>query len=67
MMALKTLIVIDDGKIDYWGRRIYRNLYTGKEYADVDGKLHMMTSEGEPLSPINNKVIYKDNKCGCKS
>lgn len=59
---MKTLFMIYDGKIDYWGRRIYRNLYTGKEYADVDGILHTMTHEGEPLSPIKNKIIFKDNQ-----
>lgn len=64
-MIKPKMILVDDGKEDSWGRRLYRNLYTGKIYVDVDGVIHTMTKVGEPLSPLKYKkgeIIFKDNR-----
>lgn len=38
---------------DSWGCPVYSDLNnSNKEYVVVDGKLHTMTKEGEPLSPV---------------
>ena len=56
--------MVDDHKTDYWGRKLYRDLFSGKEFVMVDGRLHTMTAEGEPLSPLKyrkGQIIFKDN------
>lgn len=63
-MAKPKIILIDDGKEDYWGRHLYRNLYNGKQYVEVDGVIHTMTRSGEPDSPLKYKkgeIIFKSN------
>jgi hypothetical protein len=63
-MAKPKIILIDDGKKDYWGRHIYRGLYNGKVYVEVEGVIHTTTSQGEPLSPLKYKkgeIIVQDN------
>lgn len=37
---------------DDWSRKLYKSTKTGIIYAEVDGYLHTITSEGEPCSPI---------------
>jgi len=39
-------------RTDYWSRDLYKSTKTGTIYADVDGVLHPITDEGEPLYPI---------------
>ena len=41
---------------DYWGRKVYENVKTKRIYKEVDGKLHSVTNEGEPLDPIKSNI-----------
>jgi hypothetical protein len=63
-MVEPKIILIDDGKTDFWNRKLYRSLYSGVLYVAVDGIIHSMTEEGEPFAPIKYKegeIIFKNN------
>ncbi|MDD5353146.1 MAG: hypothetical protein PHS93_08315, partial [Candidatus Omnitrophica bacterium] len=46
---------------DSWGRKVYHDLDNNKYYVDVDGVLHTMTDEGEPIHPIEMDVNLNKN------
>ncbi|MFD1676100.1 hypothetical protein [Alicyclobacillus fodiniaquatilis] len=41
---------------DYWGRKLYKNVENKRIYADVDGRLHTTTQEGEPDCPLRSDI-----------
>jgi len=45
-------------RTDSNGNFIYKDI-NGKMYQDVEGVIHDVTNEGEPLSPVHNVVIKK--------
>ena len=56
----------DDSPVKYvgsddWGRGLYKG-DDGKTYVDVDGILHTMSAQGEPLAPAENLKPTKDYK-----
>jgi len=55
---MKTLICerIPD---DDWGRKRIKNIETKRIYADVDGKWHTTSKDGEPDCPLNNPIEIK--------
>lgn len=56
MGKLKILKVKYIGEDD-WGRRTYQNVENhSRIYKDVDGIMHTTSKDGEPDSPILNKV-----------
>jgi hypothetical protein len=42
---------------DDWGRKLFQNEATGTIYAEVDGRLHTRTADGEPSAPVSNIMI----------
>lgn len=50
--------------MDDWSRDLYKG-NDGKTYVDVDGALHTMTNDGEPISPVKDlkdlNVVDKRN------
>lgn len=56
---IESIKLIEDSPIevsyegeDYWNRGLYRSADTGRVYASVNGVLHVLTEEGEPLMPL---------------
>ena len=43
---------------DTWGRRIWKDLSTNKNYKEVDGVLYTTTSSGEPDMPLRRGYKY---------
>jgi hypothetical protein len=56
-----TLILVDDGKKDNFGRQIYRGLYSGNIFVDVDGVVHS-SIKGEPNAPVRRQIIFMNNR-----
>jgi hypothetical protein len=42
--------------VDRQGRKMWMNVNTDRVYKEVDGELHTITSQGEPLVPINKNI-----------
>lgn len=56
----------DDSPVKYvgsddWGRGLYKGT-DGKTYVDVDGILHTMTDQGEPIAPAKDMKPTKNYK-----
>ena len=45
---------------DYWGRETYQD--KGRILKDVEGTLHTVTSQGEPLVPVRKKLTFSKKK-----
>jgi len=43
---------------DDWSRPVYKG-DNGRYYVDVDGALHTMTSDGEPIAPVRDGYIER--------
>ncbi len=60
-MESKTLRVKYMGE-EYWGRKVYENIDTGRIYQEVDGVLHTTTHMGEPDCPLRNEIEVVENE-----
>lgn len=49
-------------KTDFWNREIYKD-DNGEYYVDVEGTLHTMTDEGEPMYPVKNITKLNESIC----
>jgi len=66
MKHLKLFEKFDNSSVKYvgaddWGRGLYKDA-DGKTYVDVDGVLHTMTNQGEPIAPAKNLKSTKEYK-----
>lgn len=48
------------GEVDDWSNKLYKGS-DGNLYVEVDGQLHSMTSDGEPLAPARNVIKMDEN------
>ena len=47
---------------DRWGRKVFQNPTTKQIFKDVDGVLHIVTAEGEPLGAVPERIQYGFSK-----
>ena len=53
------IVILTHQGEDYWSRKSYKDQFNN-EYAEVDGEIHTLTSEGEPISPLTKKHFIED-------
>ena len=57
----ESITVKNTGEKDDWSRPLYKDINTGRIYVMVDGEIHGITPQGEPLYPIKDVDIIEDD------